>query len=270
MDLSIIIVNYHSQNQLTLCLRSLFRSPLSLDFETIVVDNNSGDDLKDLINNYPGVKFIFNEKNLGMGGGNNLGIDQARGKYILILKPDTIINALAIEILVDYLSKNPLVGLVGPKLLNSDNSLQMSCARFPSFFLPLWQRTFLGKLFPKQSQRFLMNDFNHQNIQEVDWLMGSCLLFKKEIKLSSGEIFRPRFDQRYFMYFEDIDLAKQIKQKGLKVVYNPKASIIHDHQRQSARYPWYLAVLVDPLARQHIISWLKYFQKWGIKYLFNK
>lgn len=265
MDLSIIIVNYHSRDQLASCLDSLFRNPPSLNFEVIVVDNDSGDDLSDLTKLYPGTKFLYSSRNLGMGGGNNLGISQAFGTYILVLNPDTIINALAIEIMVEYLSRHLTVGLVGPKLLYPDHSLQMSCARFPGFFMPLLRRTFLGRLFPKQRDWFLMNNFDHQSIQAVDWLMGSCLLFKKEIKLPSGEIFRPRFDERYFMYFEDIDLAREMKAHGLQVVYNSQASIIHNHQRQSARYPWYLAIFLDPLAREHIVSWIKYFKKWKFK-----
>jgi len=91
-------------------------------------------------------------------------------------------------------------------------------------------------------------------------------MFRKKIILDSGEIFKPRFDDRYFMYFEDIDLARQLWFRGKKIIYNPLATVIHDHQRQSAKYPWYLALVSDRLVWHHINSWLKYFIKWGFKY----
>jgi len=95
--------------------------------------------------------------------------------------------------------------------------------------------------------------------------MGSCLMFKREIGLADGGVFWPRFDERYFMYFEDIDLARQFWEHELQAVYDPAAIVTHDHQRESARHPWYLALLVDAITWHHIASWLKYFGKWGFK-----
>jgi len=132
--------------------------------------------------------------------------------------------------------------------------------------MPILRRTFLGDYFSILRDHFQMIDFDHQTIKEVDWLMGSCLMFKKEIKLLNGKFFKPSFDQRYFMYFEDTDLCRQIWTNGLKVVYNPEAIVIHDHARESAKHPWYLAIFLDRLAWRHINSWLKYFLKWGIKF----
>ncbi|MFA6994955.1 MAG: glycosyltransferase [Patescibacteria group bacterium] len=266
MDLSIIIVNYRNKSKLINCLESLRAAPLNgYNSEIIVVDNNSGDDLSSLARDYKNIKLIVSSRNLGMGGGNNLGINEASGEVILILNPDTIISGAAIKILFDYLQEHPEAGLVGPKLLYPDGSLQLSCANFPDFFMPILRRTFLGDYFASKRDRFMMKDFDHNSLRPVDWLMGSCLMFKKQIKLTSGEVWTPRFDERYFMYFEDIDLARQAWAKEKKVVYNPEAVIIHDHQRQSAKHPWYLAVFLDALARQHISSWFKYFIKWGLK-----
>jgi GT2 family glycosyltransferase len=266
MDLSIIIVNYKSRAKLANCLESIAATEAgALSYEIIIVDNASGDNLEDIKVRWPKAKFIASFKNLGMGGGNNLGIEAARASVVLILNPDTLIRADALTVLFNYLKNNPAVGLVGPKLLNSDGSLQFSCSRFPRFFMPFLRRTSLGRCFKKESARFIMDDFDHNSVAPVDWLMGSCLMFRKEINLPDGRIFRPRFDERYFMYFEDTDLARQFWYNGLQVVYNPAAVVIHDHQRQSARYPWYLALFVDKLARWHISSWLKYFAKWGFK-----
>ncbi|MFA5886668.1 MAG: glycosyltransferase family 2 protein [Patescibacteria group bacterium] len=266
MDLSIIILNYQSKLKLFNCLKSISSDYLSTrSYEIIVVDNNSGDDLGDLTLNYPAVKLIMSPKNLGMGGGNNLGIAVARGEFILVLNPDTVVKERAILTLLEYLRGHSDVGLVGPKTLSADGSLQQTCLRWPQFFLPFWRRTFLGSFFQAAQDNFTMQSFDHQSIAAVDWLMGSCLLFKREITLSAGQIFRPLFDERYFMYFEDTDLARQFRAKNLAVVYNPNALIIHDHARESAKYPWYLAIFLSSLARHHISSWLKYFWKWGFK-----
>lgn len=266
MDLSIIIVNYKSKAKLINCLESITRTATDgLVYEIIVVDNNSGDDLSDIPKRWPDIKMIESSKNLGMGGGNNLGIEAASAPFVLVLNPDTVIKDQALTTLLNYLKNNPETGLIGPKLLYPDGSLQYSCSRWPRFFMPFLRRTSLGQYFKEARDSFTMNDFDHNSITSVDWLMGSCIMFRKEIRLADGRIFRPRFDKRYFMYFEDTDLARQFWANGLKVVYNPEAVVIHNHQRQSARHPWYLALFVDKLAWRHISSWLKYFAKWGFK-----
>ena len=264
MDLSIVIVNYKSKKKLETCLDSIFKAGIKdLSFEIILVENNSAEDLSDLVKLNSNVKLIVSEKNLGMGGGNNLGIKTAQGEYILVLNPDTVIKDEAINVLLSYLKNNPGVGLVGPKLLNTDNSLQYSCSRFPKFYMPILRRTFLGKYFEVDRDNFQMREFDHNSIKTVDWMLGSALMFKKELTLVNGKIWEPRFDERYFMYFEDTDLNRNFWSHGFKVVYNPRAVLIHDHARQSAKYPWYTAVFLDPLARHHIASWIKYFLKWG-------
>jgi len=152
--------------------------------------------------------------------------------------------------------------VVGPKLLNPDDTLQYSCSRFPKVYTPILRRTFLGDYFKTSRDGFMMTDFNHDEIREVDWLMGSCLLVRQ-----AGW---DGFDERFFMYFEDIDLGRRVKAIGKKVIYNPRAVVVHDHQRQSARWPWYVAPFKDSLAREHIKSWLKYFWKWKVRIFNNK
>jgi len=266
MDLSIIIVNYKSKAKLINCLNSIRFSDLeNIKHEIIIVDNNSGDDLSDFSSHFPKVKVFINKVNLGMGGGNNTGIDNTQGEYILILNPDTIIKDQAISILFNYLKYNQIVGVVGPKLLYPDGQLQYSCSRFPKFYIPVLRRTFLGDFFPKTRDNFQMVNVNHNIVSEVDWLMGSCLMFRRKNILADEKIFEPRFDSRYFMYCEDIDFCREILTRGLKVIYNPEAVIVHDHARESARNAWYVAIFSDKLARQHIYSWFKYFIKWLFK-----
>lgn len=266
MDLSIIIVNYKSKKKLESCLDSILQADnQGLDYEIILVENNSGEDLSELVKLSPNIRLIVSQKNLGMGGGNNLGIEAAHGEYIFILNPDTIINNGAISTLLNYLKLDPNIGIIGPKLLNPDQSLQYSCFRFPKLYMPILRRTFLGKYFSADKDSFQMMEYDHNSIKEVNWMLGSSLMFKKELTLFDGQVWCPRFDERYFMYFEDTDICRTVGAKGFKVVYNPEAILTHDHARQSAKYPWYLAIFFDPLARRHIGSWLKYFWKWGLK-----
>lgn len=258
MDLSIVIVNYKSKEKIKKCLESILLADLSsLNWELIVVENDSGDDLNDLIFDFKNAKLIKSDKNLGMGGGNNLGIKVAQGEFILILNPDTEIKPTAIKTLFNYIKENKDVYIVGPKLLNPDLSLQHSCSYFPRPWTPIFRRTFIGKFFQKHLDWFLMKDFDHKSTREVDWLMGSCLLIR-------GNDF-DGFDERFFMYFEDIDVCRRAWHYGKKVVYHPEAEVIHHHARESAKKPWYLGVIKSKLTREHIKSWFRYFLKWGFK-----
>lgn len=264
MDISIIIVNYKSRVKTLKCLAALEASDFaSLNCEVIIVDNASGDRFDDYQSHVFPLHIIYSSKNLGMGGGNNLGIQEARGEYILVLNPDTVPAPGAIKKLYEYLGANSKATLVGPKLLNPDGSIQWSCSRFPNFFMPFLRRTFLGDYFAEIRDSFTMSDFDHTDIREVDWLMGSCLMFRRQLALNSGNFLKLLFDDRYFMYFEDIDLCRQIWENGGKVVFLPEAEVIHDHARASAKYPWYIAPFKDRLARAHIVSWMRYFLKWG-------
>jgi len=258
MDLSIIIVNYRSKVKTAKCLEAIFKSDLAnLKYEVIVVENASGENLDDLIGAQSELKVLYSSRNLGMGGGNNLGLKEARGQFILILNPDTEVYPKAIKILYDYLDSHSDVYIVGPKLLNSDKTLQPSCSLFPKIYTPILRRTFLGDYFKSSRDGFMMTDFDHEEIREVDWLMGSCLLVR-----SDGW---EGFDERFFMYFEDIDVCRRAWRFKKKVVYHPQAIVIHDHARGSAKNPWYIAPFTDKLTQEHIKSWIKYFWKWRNK-----
>lgn len=258
MDISVIVVNYKSLDKALKCLDSLKNADWgSFSHETIVVDNASGNgDHKTIASAHPDVKVIVSPKNLGMGGGNNLGAESSSGKYLLILNPDTLIKSDAIPRMAAFLDANPDVGVVGPRLLNSDGTLQYSCLRFPKLHTPILRRTFFGGFAGAHLDEFLMKDYDHKEAREVDWMMGSCLMVRREILEKDGFL----FDERFFMYFEDTELCRRVRAKhGLKVVYLPSAAVIHDHARQSAAKPWYIAPFTDSLAREHLKSWIKYF-----------
>ncbi len=260
MDISTIIVNYQAREKTFRCLESVRKANLANpDHEAIVIDNGSPDNIENEIKRYyPDIIFLRSEKNLGMGGGNNLGIRKAKGRYFLILNMDTRLEPNTVKILHEYLEANPSVGIVAPELVFADGGHQDSCFRFPNLWYPLVRRTFVGRIFKSQVDSFLMKDASKRSPIDADWVMGSVLLIRREAMDAAGG----PFDERFFMYFEDTDLCRRIWQAGYKVVYYPLVRVVHDHSRESAKYPWYIAPFKNKLARIHISSWVKYVWKW--------
>lgn len=258
MDLSIIIVTHNQFDKVRVCLKSIFNHQPDLQFEIIVVDNGSKEGNPDVLKTeFPEIRLIKQE-NLGMGAGNNRGAKEATGEYLLILNPDTEIMPGSIKSMIDCHKSDPSAGLVGPKLLYPDGERQISCYRFPDIFLPFFRRTFLGKFRQSYLDYYLFKNVDLDKTQEVDWVMGSCLLLKKSLYDELGG-----FDERFFMYFEDTDLCKRINRKGLKIIYHPDSAIIHHHGRASAKNHWFVSLLTNKMARVHVYSYLKYFAKWG-------
>lgn len=263
MDFSIVIVNYQSRELTCACLDSLTSSDWQgLSYEIIVVDNHSDPELGALLaKRYPDVRFIAAPSNLGMGAGNNLGLTEARGRYFAVMNPDTLALPNTFTTLYHYLESQPQVGIVGPKQLNPDHSVQTSCYRWHHLLTPVYRRTPLGQLNLGQRDldRFLMTDFDHQSIKQVDWLLGSFLLIRASTYGQLGG-----FDPNFFLYFEDTDLCRRAHLAGWQVVYNPEASIIHNHKRQSAQTAWWKFFL-SGTTRTHITSWFKYLWKYRFR-----
>ncbi|MCX6792609.1 MAG: glycosyltransferase family 2 protein [Candidatus Falkowbacteria bacterium] len=263
MDISIVIVNYKNKGLTLNCIRSVEESALNnLKHEIIVVDNNSDDNIGQILAwQYPKVIFIENKSNVGMGAGNNVGLKRARGKYVVVMNPDTFAFPDTLAKLFVFMEANPSVGVVGPKQYNPDKTIQDSCYRWHSFFTPFFRRTFLGRSgFAKQEiDRYLMQDYDKKTIREVDWLLGSCLFMRAKALKEIGW-----FDERFFLYFEDTDLCRRFWDKKWHVVYNPEVEIIHNHNRESAREPWY-TWFMNSASRQHLKSWWLYMLKWAFR-----
>ena len=226
MELSIVIVNYNSKGYLNKCLASIYWETKDLDFEVLVVDNASTDNSLALMEQaFPRIKVIRNKHNLGFSAANNLGIKASTGKYILLLNHDTEIKGNAIKKLVDFMDEDRSVGACGPKVLNSDGSLQHQCKRgFPTPTSILFYISGLSKLFPKNGtiSHYLMTHLDPDKIGEVDALSGACMLLRRTTIDKVGLL-----DDQYFLYGEDIDLCYRIKQAGFKIYYVPRAEIIH-------------------------------------------
>ncbi|MFH1773093.1 MAG: glycosyltransferase family 2 protein [Patescibacteria group bacterium] len=262
MDISIIILNYKSKKLVLNCLKSIKEADFGLlKYEIIVVDNNSQDGLREsLIKQNLDVIFIESKKNIGMGAGNNLGIKKAQGKYIVIMNPDTTVFKDTFKKIYDFMESNLGVGIVGPKQLYPNQTVQDSCFCWYNLFTPIYRRLPLSnlKFVKKDLDKFLMKDYNKKDIKEVNWLLGSFLFCRAKALFEVG-----LFDEHFFLYLEDTDLCYRFWIKNWKVVYFPKAAIIHDHIRQSARIAWY-KFFISKTTICHIISWLKYLKKRGI------
>ena len=262
MDISIIIVNYRTKNLVLNCIQSIQAADFKeLKYEIIVVDNNSGDKIGEILAwQHPEVVFVQNQSNTGMGAGNNSGIRRARGQYVVVMNPDTLALTDTFLALHTFMEENAKVGVVGPKQFYPDKTVQDSCYRWHNLMTPIFRRTFLGQWIvgSHEINRFMMKDYDKADIRDVDWLLGSCLFIRAKAIKDVG-----LFDERFFLYFEDTDLCRRFWEKNWRVVYNPRASIIHDHNRESARQPWY-TFFMSATTRRHVMSWLRYIIKWGL------
>jgi N-acetylglucosaminyl-diphospho-decaprenol L-rhamnosyltransferase len=223
IDLSIVILNWNVRDLLDRCLASI--RPERFTIETIVVDNASTDDSLDLLRSkYPDVTVIANSINRGFTGGNNQGLRAAHGRYCMILNPDTEIVDDALEQLLVYLGAQPQVGALGPQLLNPDGSIQSSRRRFPTLATAFFESTWLQRWAPRGLlRRFYLEDVSPSIVQEVDWLTGACTVFRREALDQVGLY----DEQNFFMYSEEVDLCRRVKEAGWKIVYLPAAKVIH-------------------------------------------
>ncbi len=265
MDLSIIILNYKQKNLVKNCLKNILALNLNLEYEIIVIDNASSDGCMEMVKkeflseiSFNKIKMLESKVNNGYASGNNLGIKEAKGKYILILNPDITVLSGSIEKMFQFMEKNSDCAICGPKLLNPDRSVQISSFRFPKWYTPIFRRTFLKQFnfTKKELQRYQMLDLNEDEIKKTGWLMGACVMIKKTVIEKVGLM-----DEHYRLYFEDTDWCKRFWNAGYKVYYFPQAEMIHFHQRLSAQ-EFGLKSVLNPSTRIHIISAIKYFWKW--------
>ncbi len=228
MKLSIIIVSWNVKELLKKCLASLDAGKTDFEFEVIVVDNNSGDGscrmLKELRVSHFTCQKILLDTNRGFAVGNNTGLKKATGEYVLFLNPDTEVVGDALQVLVRYMDTHPEVGAIGPKLLNSDGSIQRSVRRFPTLLSQMLIMKKAHNFFPRFSalKNYFQLDFDYGTEQDVDQVMGAALLVRKSILDDVGA-----FDPKYRRIFEEVDLCFRIKKAGYIIRYVPTACIIH-------------------------------------------
>ena len=228
LELSIIIVNYNSGESLKRCLASLKESRIESPYEIIVVDNGSQEgDLKGLEEDLFNLQLIRNPKNIGFARANNQGISNSKGDHLLLLNPDTLVLKEGLDGLVKFMEEHPKAGAAGPMLLSPDGTRQPSFRRFPSLLNVFFGRTsFLTRRFPKNpfTKSYLMMDANSQRAREVDWIMGACMILRRDAFQGVGG-----FDESFFLFVEDVDLCYRLKRMGWKIYYVPEVRVIHEY-----------------------------------------
>lgn len=262
MDVSIVIVTYNSRSVLEPCLQSLKKQTIFDRTEVIVIDNASSDGTPEMVHErYPWVELRAGRENLGFSRGVNVGIEEAKGKYFLVLNPDTVVRDDAIEKLFRFMEDTPDAGVVGPKLVFHDGNLQYSCRRFYNWKVLLLRRTFIGKIFPNSRSvaDHLMMDFDHESSRAVDWILGAAMMVRREAVQSVGSM-----DERFFLYFEDVDWCYRMKQRGWGVYYHPDAVVVHSYARDSAQS------VINRSFFAHLASLIRYYEKWDWVLYFMK
>ncbi len=253
MKLSCIIVNYNNSSPLNNCLESIYRTLQKISFEVIIVNNSQNDPgMAGIKISYPQAQYIQNTTNTGFARANNLAVQAAQGEIFLFLNPDTVLTDQAIEQMVAHLESSPDIGALGPKVMNTDGSLQYSCRRFPTLMTGFFNRySLLSQWFPDNpyTVRYMMKDFNHDVIRDVDWLSGCCLMVPHAVFDKTGG-----FDKNYFLFNEDIDLCRSIHQNGFKVVYFPFAQITHHISTSNSKVP------VQIIIKRHL-GMIHYYRK---------
>jgi GT2 family glycosyltransferase len=239
MDISVCIVNWNTKELLSNCIDSILEKTSDVSYEVIVVDNNSTDGSAEMVKRrFPNCKLIESKENLGFSRGNNLGLWEATGKYILFLNPDTILITNALLGMFQFMEVNTDVGAVGCKLRSQDGSIQFTCARtYPSLWNQFCDMMMLNRLFPrsKMFSTIEMVYWDHKDSSAVDCLSGACIFAMKGIVTELRG-----FDEGFFMYAEDVDLCYRIKREGWTLYYLASEEIFHlegaSSKKQSQEY----------------------------------
>jgi GT2 family glycosyltransferase len=263
IECSVCIVSFKARDYLKACLDSIYvndhRPP---GYEIIVVDNGSSDGTGEMIrSDYPEICLITNTDNLGFTYPVNQALRQARGAYLLVLNPDTIVEPAAINELTRFLKNHPQAGICGPKVLNPDGSLQKPCRRGESRpWAVISYFTGLSRLFPKSKlfSEYLLTYLDEDETNEVAGVSGSCMLIRREVIDDIGYL-----DERFFAYQEDADYCFRVRQAGWKVFYVPSAKIIHFGGMGGSHVQPYRSILA-----WHRSYWLFYRKNLAKNYFF--
>ncbi len=240
MKLSIIIVSWNTADLTLKCVKSVFKFLSSLnDLEVLIVDNASPDKTVENLENFKkenlglNLKILAQDKNLGFAKANNLAIKKAQGDFVFLLNPDTELIDNSLLKMLEFMQDNPAVGVVGPKLLNSDKTLQRSCRRFPKLADQILIQLKFYNLFPqkfKVTRQYFMLDFNHNQTRQVDQVMGAAMLVRNKLFNQIGLL-----DENFWAIFEEVDFCARAKKYGWQIWFFSQAKLIH-HKEQSFKH----------------------------------
>jgi len=232
MDLSIAIVSWNTRDLLDGCLESIFETTHGIEFEVILVDNASSDGSAEMVRRkYPQVELIENADNVGFAAANNQAYAATESQLFLLLNPDTILRPSSVAQLVAAMEANQRCGIVAPKLLYPDNSIQPSVSRLPTLASELADALFLSKLAGRGQAGFYVP--KDEAVIPIECARGACLLVRRRAVQSRDRI----LDERYFMFSEEVDLCKSVVENGWTILYEPKADVVHVGSGSTSQVP---------------------------------
>lgn len=256
MKLGVVIIHYNTSEDLERCLVSLRHAAPACEHAVMVVDNASTDPgLAGVQARFPEVRWQLNTENAGYSRAVNQGLEALDADYTLVLNPDIVVQPGSLDALLAVADANPRAGIVAPQLLNEDGTIQDSCRRFYTLRTLLMRRTVLGRIFrnDRAVADHLMRDFDHLSQRPVDWVIGGAMLVRREAVVRVGPM-----DERFFLYFEDVDWCYRMNQSGWDVLYTPDARFVHRHRRDSARGVTHRSFWL------HLGSLITFYEKWGM------
>jgi len=259
MDLSVITVTWNSKEFIAEQIKSVKNACQNISFEHIVIDNASSDGTAEMIEqNFPHIIVIKNSSNLGFSKANNLAAKKAQGKFFLFLNPDMHLYKGSLDVFIRWMEEHPGVGIAGPKLHSAKFIVRTihKPTKFPTFFSLILNALKIPVLFPKVLNHYTYSEEELKNDIEVDAIRGSCLLMRREVYEKLGFV----FDERYFIWFEDVDVCREAKKLGFKVMYTP-IIFCTDHAGQSFKKINWLK-----RQKQFFKSAQIYLQKWDSNY----
>jgi len=224
-DLSISVASYRTPAMLQQCLSALDGERPQVRIEVTVIDNASGDGSADMVaTQFPWVRLVRNPRNVGFGAAHNQALRDASGRFWLVLNSDASPRPGALGALVSFLDAHPGVAVAGPKLLYPDGSVQPSRRRFPTLATLFLESTQLQRFSPNNAvlRRYYVADRSDDESQEVDWLVGACLCIRAQAVEQVG-----LFDERFFMYSEELDVCRRFRAAGWQIAYVPQAEVVH-------------------------------------------
>ncbi len=227
-DISVIIVTWNSSDEIVNCVNSVITALRGLVAELIIIDNNSADDSFALVNKieFPQLNAFQNSENLGYTKAINQGIKLSKGKYVLLLNPDTVLNNTSIKVVYDFMESNPAYGACAPLMKNPDGSVQYSVRNFPTYWRMFCEFSLLAYIFPKTklfgSWKAKYMDYSLE--QDVEQPMAAAFMVRADL-LSKID----NMDERFRMFFNDVDLCKKIYDAGFKIRLLPSSVVIHEH-----------------------------------------
>ncbi len=257
--LSIVILTWNSLDDIKKCLESIFNNVHFKNYEIIIIDNGSKDGTADYLNTLKdreNTTIVFNDKNSGVAAGRNKGVGLAEGKYILILDVDTIVHPSSVDSLVGFMESKPDVGLAAPKLVDGQGNLQFTCRKYPTVMSKILRRIPL-KWAKQRLKDEQLQDWDHNSLREVDYVIGACQLIKKSVFQSIG-----LYDEKIFYGPEDVDFCLRVWKNGFKVVYFPEAVITHDEKRVTKKKCFSMITF------KHLLGLIYFFSKY--KYAFSR